>query len=111
MSGGSTSFAAWRFIPDMATPIWAPPTIRVKREHTSLLAPVMTRPTLLFTPRYTIAPPSTVATATFPPTLTLRLLAVVISGRTTLPDVSEISFTNRVLTAVRGHPRRIHFQM
>ena len=66
---------------------------------------------IVFTPRYTIAPPSTVATAIFPPTLTLRLLAVVISGRTTLPDVSEISFTNRVLTAVRGHPRRIHFQM
>ena len=32
-------------------------------------------------------------------------------GRRTLPGVSETSFTSRALTVVRGHPRRMHFQM
>ena len=36
----------------------------------------MTRPTLLFTPKCTIATPSTAGTATFPPTLTVLALAV-----------------------------------
>src|SRR5438034_9451696 len=95
----------------MATRIWAHPTIKEKSEHTSSPVRVTTRPILSSTPRYTIAPPSTAATAIFPPTMTLRVLAVVMIDRATLPDALETSFTNRVLTALRGHPRRLHFQM
>ena len=40
---------------------------------------------------------------TFPPTLTLPVLAVSIFGHRTLPDMSETSFTSRAVTAVRGH--------
>src|SRR5438034_9584274 len=89
-------------MPATATPISAPRTIKAKSEHTSLPAPVTTRRTLLFTLRCTIAPPSTAATGTFPPTLTLLALVVRIIGRATLPGVSEESFTSPVLTAVRG---------
>src|SRR5438046_9504446 len=95
----------------MATRIWAHPTIKEKSEHTSSPVRVTTRPILSSTPRDTIAPPSTAATAIFPPTMTLRALAEVMIDRATLPDALETSFTNRVLTEVRGHQPRIHLQL
>src|SRR4029453_175667 len=109
--GLSTDFAASKFTPAMATPIWALPTIKAKRGHTSSPALVTTRQTLLFTVSCIIAPRSTAAIATFLQTLTFPALAVVIFDRRILPGVSETSFTSRALTAVRGHPRGIHFQM